>query len=241
MTNTPQSLITSALRLIGVLGSGETPSAAEAQDSLQILNSMVDSWQTERLMLHVVERQTFSLVASQANYTIGDGGDFDVDRPMKIERASYLDTTQTSPVEQRIKLLTSAQRWREVMVKDLESTVPQVVYYETTYPLGTVYVWPVPSVATVDLVLYIPTSLSSFADLTTQYDFPPGYEEALKYNLALRLAPEWERPPNPVVVELARESKALVKRANIVPQELRYSADVPGMGRRGRYNIWADG
>src|SRR5690242_5956509 len=85
---TSLDLIKSALRLAGVLGTGETPSAAEGQDALVILNQMLDSWNAERLMIYTVARQVFSLVANKQAYTLGSGGDFDTPRPPKIEYVS---------------------------------------------------------------------------------------------------------------------------------------------------------
>jgi hypothetical protein len=41
---TYRDLITSSLRSIGVLHSGETPSAEEANDSLDALNEMLNAW-----------------------------------------------------------------------------------------------------------------------------------------------------------------------------------------------------
>ena len=42
---TSSDIIYGALRLINVLSSGETPSAAEGNDALEILNLMMDNWQ----------------------------------------------------------------------------------------------------------------------------------------------------------------------------------------------------
>ena len=49
--------INGALRLIGQLAEGETPSAATAQDSLTALNQMIDSWSSERLSIFSTQDQ----------------------------------------------------------------------------------------------------------------------------------------------------------------------------------------
>ena len=49
MTTSAGDQINGALRLIGMLAEGETPSAATSADSLTALNQMIDSWNTERL------------------------------------------------------------------------------------------------------------------------------------------------------------------------------------------------
>jgi len=58
-------------------------------------------------------------------------------------------------------------------------------------------------------------ALEAFADYDTLYDLPPGYARALRYNLAVELAPEFGRPLDPLVAGLAAESLATIKRANV--------------------------
>jgi hypothetical protein len=66
---------------------------------------------------------------------------------------------------------------------------------------------PVPSAADT-LVLYTWQQLSRFAATSDTFDLPPGYARAIRYNLALELAPEygfrfqprpatWRRSPRP--------------------------------------------
>jgi hypothetical protein len=51
--------INRALRLLGVLAEGETPSAATSQDALVALNQMIESWNTERLAVFNTQDQVF--------------------------------------------------------------------------------------------------------------------------------------------------------------------------------------
>jgi len=47
---------------------------------------------------------------------------------------------------------------------------------------------------------------------------PNGYEDAVAYNLAVRLSPEFPSIPlNPVVVKMATDTLATIKRINRVP------------------------
>ena len=48
-TYTAGEQINRALRLLGVLAEGETPSADMSNDALTALDQMIDSWNTERL------------------------------------------------------------------------------------------------------------------------------------------------------------------------------------------------
>ena len=93
---TAQDIINRSLRLIGVLGSGESPTGAEGVDALASLNAMLEVWRNDRLMVYSIDRVEFtSLVASTQTYTIGSGATINVERPLKIERASLLYRADT--------------------------------------------------------------------------------------------------------------------------------------------------
>jgi hypothetical protein len=54
---------------------------------------------------------------------------------------------------------------------------------------------------------------------TTAFVAPPGYLDAVRYNLALRLSIEWNKPLKPLVAAMAIESLAIIQRLNdITPQ-----------------------
>jgi len=76
---TPRSLIESALRAIGTLATGESPTDAQMQDGMELFNLMLDSWSAEGLLPDDMVQTNFSLTASRVNYTIGDGAAADSD------------------------------------------------------------------------------------------------------------------------------------------------------------------
>ena len=100
---TLQKLVDSSLRLIGVLGSGESPSGAEGADALQVFNDMLETWRLDGLLAYSMDRQVFTdIVVEQSEYSIGaSGADWQLERPVKIEAASWSYTTNSpdSPLE----------------------------------------------------------------------------------------------------------------------------------------------
>lgn len=211
---TARDLIARALRSIGGLAAGETPSGAEELDAYATLNDLVDAWATQRLTIYQVCRQVFPLVNGQGTYTIGVGGEFDHARPLWIDHAGLLTTQDNGEVlELPLELLTT-QDWAEESGKDGTSSLPTALYNDYAYPWSSLTVFPAPDTSGLEIALYLPTAVTAFADLSTDYDLPPGYARALRYNLAVELAPEWGRPLDPVVSALAVESLAWVKRAN---------------------------
>lgn len=69
-------------------------------------------------------------------------------------------------------------------------------------------------------MLYSWKPFSSFASVNDEIELPPGYERALRYNLAVELYPEYGKEPPASIYSAAQESKAAIKRMNIKPSYL---------------------
>ena len=221
---TGNELATRVLKLLGILAPGETATANDAVDVFDCLNDMLDAWGAEKLTIYFVQRQTpFTLTAATDSYTIGTGGSINVVRPVWIENAGLIiDNSQATLTEMSIRVFTNDE-WARVRQKSLQSSLAQGIWYDYNWSagLGRIYVYPVPSNGLTQLVLYRPVALVQFADqATTDYTFPPGYAEALRYNVALRYATEAGRQIDPAIVTIASESLARIKRANIRPMTM---------------------
>jgi hypothetical protein len=68
---TPFDIISGALKDIGALEAGEVPTADAAQDALFMLNSMIDQWSNEEMMVFNMTEIIFNVVSGQVQYTIG--------------------------------------------------------------------------------------------------------------------------------------------------------------------------
>jgi hypothetical protein len=213
-------IIKSSLRLIGAIAPGEPAPADEAQDALMVLNQMIDAWNSERLMIFTVTIAEYPLTVGQQTYTLGPGGNFNAARPPYISSVSIVVLSNPNqPLELEIDYLTDKE-WQNIPVKNIPTTVPLKVYDDGAYPLRNLSFWGIPTVA-INTRIYSWTALSEFPNLTTKVTFPPGYYEALRYNLALRLAPEWGESVDPQVSAMAAESKGRIKSLNITPIDLR--------------------
>jgi hypothetical protein len=240
---TANELISRSLKTIGVLAAGETADSDSVADALVVLNNMVDSWGTSRLTIYEVVRNVFNLTSSTQEYTIGTGGTFDIARPVWIERASII-TDRNDAAAQKIELPIrgplTVRQWQEVAIKGTTSTFPTEFFYDKAWAAGLakISVWPVPDNSNPQLVLYVPTAVTQFSDLTTAYTFPPGYEEALRYQLAMRLAQEFGAQVTPILAQLASDALADIKRVNISDETLGIDPSLTATG--GRYNWRTD-
>lgn len=205
-------LIKAALRKIRVYGSGETPSAEDSTDCLQALNLLIGQWNNEGLTAYNEANATFSSSGGVPLYTIGTAGTWVADRPMNILNAYVrVDGDDT-----QLRIITS-QEYNQIDDKSLQS-VPDRLYYLPSYPLGTVYLWPVPDAA-YTIGLRTRSRISTALALDSTISWPDGYTQALIYALAVQIAPEFGKDAGNIV-GLAVESKAAIKRTNFRPQYL---------------------
>lgn len=239
---TALDVIKSSLRLLGAYSPGETLDIGEANDALAVFNDMIDSWNAERLSIFTTSSQDFPLVLNKQTYTMGPGGDFDVPRPAQIDGMSaILLYNPVNPVEVPIDMYTVEQWQIQVPVKNVPGTFPQICYDSGDYPLRKLNMWPIPNQTPVDVRIYSWQALSEPATLATVIAFPPGYKRALRFNLAVDLASDYERPVPPTVQQVAIESKAIIKTMNMpdlnmqsdlmpAPAGYNYRADLFGIG-----------
>jgi len=71
MATTPFNIISRALKDIGALEAGETPSPDAAQDAFDMFNDLIDQWSNENMMVFNVTEIIFPVVPGQTQYTIG--------------------------------------------------------------------------------------------------------------------------------------------------------------------------
>ena len=265
---TVRDLIKGSLKLAGIISSVQTPNAGEYADGFSALNMMLDSWSNENLAINKYVREVFPLVAGQSRYSIGDGGDWDTVRPMIVEAVTASDlnivVTELTPfipgdplaipdpipdtpatyrtdyysVNEMPVDIMNIQQWGGITSKTLQSDYVQRIYAEGNSPLEYINVYPVPASAKA-LVLYSKKTITQFESVNDEIELPPGYEEAIKYNLAWRLAPEYGKVFAEDNKEIARTSIANIKRMNSKPVYLK--SDAFGMLSNGRYNIFTGG
>lgn len=122
------------------------------------------------------------------------------------------------------------QKWIETRNKTMQSSAPTQIYKEGTAPLESLHIYPVPS-EQIGLVLYSGKQLQDVIEVSDQLFLPPGYEEAIVNNLALRLYKPFGRAVDMDVKELAATSKGNIKRQNTRVPLMTSDAWMLGTGR----------
>jgi hypothetical protein len=234
MSTTAGDQINGALRLIGQLAEGETPSAATSQDALTAMNQMIDSWSIERLAVFSTQDQVFSWLPGFISRTLGPTGDFVGNRPILLDDSTYFRDPANN-ISFGIKIL-NQQQYNGIAVKTVTSTYPQVIWVNMTYPNIEMYIYPVPT-KVLEWHFVSVSELTQPATLATVLSFPPGYLRAFRYCLACEIAAEFGVEPSPQVSRIAMTSKRNLKRINN-PDDI-MSLPYSIVGTRQRYNIFA--
>lgn len=231
MARTVQDIIRSSMRKIGVLAAGEPLPANEGDDALEVFTQMVDAWTNETLLIPVVSVVTKVLVEGQIEYTIGiypepvpdplPDNHIETARPERILTAFIRDQYETDYFLESMDDRTYSRISRKT-----NTSRPSRYYLRKGWPLNTILFESVPY-QDETLHLEVVQPLSEYlptANLTDVINLPPGYEQALIYNLCLHLAPEWGKEVTPLIATQAVEGKRKLKRNN-------YRSLVLGMDR----------
>lgn len=221
---TALDLIKGAMRLIGAIATGETPTADEANDGLVALNDVLEGWSLEGLAVWGSSNQTFNTVPGQRTYTIGPGGDFDTDRPVALFGGYCTFGGVDFPIG-----VVDQMAYNRIALKSQQQPIVEQMLYVNETPLGRLTLWPVPS-NSIPLVLSCGRVLTSVATLATTLVYPPGYAKALRYALAVHLAAEYGKIPTADVATIARDSKGNIKSANNVIPLMAFDSVLTGDG-----------
>jgi len=237
-------IITRSMRLLQALGGTEVPKADEANDALTALNALLDSWSLEGLMTYETLERSFPLIVAKNSYTIGVSGspDLNTTRPQDITQA-YVQDTNGNNFPMRIIPM---DKWNLIGNRStsITSQIPDTLFYDPQFPNGVINIFPTPLIG---YTLFYDSALNqvTFAALTTLLSMPPGYERAFVYNLAVEISSMFgipipaAQPGQKNVAQLAAESLANVKRANIKEVISEYDGSIISKSYA-TYNIFRD-
>lgn len=193
-------LLRSAMKATGAIDTQGSIEPEEYDDALEDCNMMLNSWAAQGHIVYHIVTESLSLVIGQASYTIGTGGNFNTQRPNEIIGGFVRDTDNN---DYPIKVI-DREEHNNIVTKTVRSR-PEKVYYYPSFPLGTLYFYYVPNKAyTVSLDSLKP--LTAISSIDNDLNMPSQYEEAIKWNLAVRLCPVYQRSVTPEIAKLAKDS-----------------------------------
>jgi hypothetical protein len=233
---TALDLINGAMDDAGLTGVGQTPLAEDVNKALTRLNAMVAQWSRRRWMVYHLVDIVFTGTGA-LSYSIGPGGDISVNRPDRIESGFFRQNAGVpgNAVDFDLTILQSREDYNRIALKGLGS-FPLYAFYDSGFPLGNIFIWPLPD-ANYEMHLSVKPALQSFPALNTVFNLPPEYEEAIRLNLAVRLRVTYSLPADAGLIGLAKVALNTIKNTNAqIPSLLMPD----GLRTGGGYNVYAD-
>lgn len=211
---TANDIITRAYRILGDLGRGEALTADQASDGLEGLNALLDSQTLQKGMIFQIRQEDLTWPASTTSRTIGSSGDFDTHRPDLVSPGTYF--TDSNNIAYTPTITHDRAVYDKIEDKTTSSSYPELLFYERSNPLGTLFVYPVPA-NSLTLKLNQGQPLQVFDTLTEALAAPPGYRRMLPFVLALEMEAEVGLPMPQNAKNIAREAKRTLARHNNLP------------------------
>jgi len=130
-----------------------------------------------------------------------------------------------------LEILNAREDYALISVKTLQ-TMPSYLFYESGWPTGKVYVWPVPPANAYGIYITIKSPLPTYATASDLLNLPPEYLDALATSLACRIAALNGQVPSPYLMAQAEMALNTLRQANLqIPQ-----LQLPGGLRQWRYD-----
>lgn len=226
--STIREILTDAFTLFGGYGVGEDPTDDDLQVAFTAFKNMRGQWANEKLIHPVETNGVFSWPSVTASRTIGAAAQLVAQKPLLVKSA-FIRNAQGQDYDLRV---ITNQDYQDLMIKTQQSTIAGYLFFDPgeSNVSGTVYLWPIPD-GPVSLGLTYLAALHVYTTIDDTFVDPEGYQEAETYNLAIRLAPRFGKEVAQSVMDIARESKAAIKRNNSDMDEMQMPSGLGGTGR----------
>ena len=140
------------------------------------------------------------------------------------------------PVDYPLEVLRAQEDYNRISIKNLNA-FPQYAYYNTGFPLGELYIWPVPN-NQYEIFISVMVQLEAFQTINDQIVLPPEYLDALHWNLARRICVMYGLQITPELTGYAEASMRAIEEVN--SQIPLLHMPVALRGKSGAYNIYGD-
>jgi hypothetical protein len=211
------TVIKEAYQELNVFQPGATIPAPQLTFALSKANQLIDNWNAERAKVWAEIFTQFNLTPNLSPHTIGpSGATFTMAiRPVTLDGCSLNLNTSTPNVFVGIDII-SWEEYQGLSVPGISTSIPTVVYYETDWPKGKLFFYPIPNYA-YPVRLATRTLLGVLA-IGDSIDFPPGYQEAFTLTLTEAIATATGRAVPAQTAKNAQKARARIETNNqIVP------------------------
>jgi hypothetical protein len=182
---TTNDVIVNALFLIGELGVGETPDAFMLTTGLDIINELLDKWNSDSIYIPYLITVDFNFVVGQEIYSISDivTADINANRVIDLTFANYnVPTTGPTQLIYPLRIISKAEFYEVTRQSNL-TTRPQMIFLNKQATESFVNVYPVPY-QPYRCSLQMKLMMNSLGAQSTLGELPPNAYGLLKYAVA---------------------------------------------------------
>lgn len=218
-----RDLVQASARIIGIIASGENMTDAEMSDAVSALNMLLGQWSASRDYVYSVSTIYLTVYADSPIY--------------QVQAKLLSDEAKLNGEDIRI--------YRDISL----NIPPNSIIYERTVAIAAA---PIPMAfnfielpSTVDglYILYLPNGTSGELELKSlnSPQFPlkalddivvlPEYLRAIKYALAIELAPEYQLPVTPDIQQQYQQSIRIMHRSQSTPTSAKPDQVLMGISR----------
>lgn len=185
---TRDGLIAGALRMIGAVAQGETPTATQVTEAAEALNLMAKAWEADGMPLWGITEYILTPVGGTGVYRMGNSQTVNTPKPLRVIQAWNTINNIDTPM----RILTRSEY--NTLGNKQSQGIPIQCYYEPGLSYGDLHLFPIPADATHTVTIVYQRPFEDFVSSGDNPDFPQEWLEALKYGLAVRLAAEYGVP-----------------------------------------------
>lgn len=204
---TAATLIEDARRKLGIHADEEPLQAHELSTGLRTLNRMLKGWQADNVAISYLTEGTLTLVDGQASYSFGSGGDFTT-VPFEITQIRI----RRNSID--LEMVEMGREEYFALPNKTSKGYPTQWYYDRQRQGGTLYVWQAPDSVSSTLRFTYRRIVNDMDATTNDLDLPQEWYDAVVYNLAVKMMPEYGgagTPEGQLVIADAQRSYDMVK------------------------------
>lgn len=183
-------IINAAYRKIGVIGEDDVANSYQIDNAAFILEGLLKEAEVDGMPLWAIVEQTIPCSEfTNGSITLGIGMEVNIPAPLKVIHAYNRDLLGNIDIPLTV-LTHHDYNW---LSSKYNRGTPVQFFYNPGNQVGELKLWPTPDQYAIDhreIHITYQRPFEDAGDSNTTLDFPPYWNTAIIYNLALRMAPD---------------------------------------------------
>lgn len=223
-------IINEALSILGVY-TGDALAAADVASAFFTLSAIIDGYGAQPLTFRQTAVLAFATQAGKQSYTLGTAGGNDWVTPFLPAQIETGDVTMTTGTLELPIAVDTKDQWAAIALKSMTGGILTDVWADLGITSHTLNFWPVPNGA-IPVTLYVSQPTAALASSSTAIVMPPGYQECLTFELAIKISSKFGASVPSWVPDAYLDAKANIKAINFPILDAVCDAALLGKGRR---------